>query len=117
MDATTKLIARNALKDTVAAHRAFTRWLKWCDGLHAAKIAAGVYEPAEYPVALSIQVEREYTAANKRPGMPSKNRKHRMYADAYRAASLAGVDTSAGIRDMAGIAEVITKVTAALAVA
>ena len=109
-------LAATALKDTVSAYRAITRWLTWCDGLTAAKVASGLYESAEYDTALSISVERVYMAANKRPAMPKKDRKYRMYDDAYRAASIAGLDVAPGsIRDLAGIADVIARVTAALA--
>lgn len=110
--------AAAALQDTVKAYRAFTRWLTWCDGLGAAKTAAGLYELADYDTALSIAVEQIYTAAHKRPPMPPKERKYRMYDDAYRAASLAGVQIAPGsIRNLTGVARVIAEVTAALAVA
>lgn len=116
-----KIAAREALKDAAAAHRAFTRWLRWCDGLHAAKVVNGLFaDDAEYNSKAwkdrSAAVERAYLAANPKPGMPSKNRKHRMYDDIYRAAVLADVDVAPGsIRDMEGVARVIAQVTSALA--
>lgn len=118
-----KILATDALKDLVAAHKAIKRWLAWCDGLSAAKKAAGLYEADLHDnnysawLALSIEVEKTYVAVNKRPPMPSKNRKHQMYSNAYRAAQLADVEIAPGsIRDMDDIARVIADVTAALAV-
>jgi hypothetical protein len=109
-------LAASALKDTIRAHRATKRWLDWCDGLNAAMKAAGVYAPTVYPVELAVSVERAYIEANKKPRMPSKDHKHRMYASAYRAADLSDVSAGPGsINDMAGIARVIAEVTAALA--
>jgi hypothetical protein len=106
------------LKDANRMLRATTRWLTWCDGLNAAMKAAGVYAPTVYPRDLAIEVERTYMAANKRPSMPSKAHKHRMYGEVYRAASLADVEVAPGsIQDLAGISEVLTRVTAALATA
>lgn len=111
-------MAADALREAASAYRAIRRWHAWCDGLHAAKVASGLYELAEYDTALSIAVERSYEAANKPPAMPPKARKYRMYDAAYRAASLAGVEVEPGsIRDLDGIARVIAEVTAALAAA
>lgn len=113
-------LAQNALKDLVRRHCATTRWLTWCDGMHAVHVAAGMFEREDYNTETwrqdMIAQEREYMAANKRPTCPSKTHKHRMYDDAYRAASAAGLEIAPGsIRDLAGIASVIAQVTAALA--
>lgn len=89
-------LASSALADTMSAYRAFKRWHAWCDGLHAVKIASGLFEKPEYDIQLSISIEKTYLEANKRPRMPSKDRKHRMYSDVYRAASLAGVEVEPG---------------------
>lgn len=106
------------LKRVVSAHRTFTKWLAWCEGLSAARMAAKLFDKAEWNTAASIAVERVYEAVYKRPSMPSKDRKHQMYSDAYRAASLAGLDIAPGsISDMEGIAKVIAQVTAAIATA
>lgn len=111
-------LAENALKDAVRAHRAFTRWLAWCDGLHAAKIASGLYESDRHDTNLSASIERVYIAANKPPKMPSKTRKYQMYGDIYRAAQLAGLVVEPGsISNMEGVARVIAETTAALAAA
>lgn len=111
-----KALAANALADTMKAYRAFTDWHAWCEGLHAAKISAGVFEPAEFPVELSVRVERVYLAAIKKPKMPSKTRKHKMYSDAYRAASLAGLEVPPGsISTLDGVFRVMAQVAAKLA--
>jgi hypothetical protein len=121
------ILAANALKDAVAAHKAIKRWLDWCDGLHAAKIAAGLYTEGGQDlfdrdragwITLSISVERAYMTSNKRPPMPSKTRKYQMYSDIYRASDLAGVPAAPGsINDMVGVALAIAKVSVALLVA
>jgi len=115
-----KILAANALKEAVAAHKAFTRWLTWCAGMHAVHVAAGMFSREDYNTEPwrqdMIAQERTYMAANKRPGMPSKTRKYRMYDAIYRAASLADVEVAPGsVRDMEGVARVIAQVTAALA--
>lgn len=117
-----KDLTKNALKDLNRRYRATTRWLTWCDGMHAVHVAAGMFTREDYNTESwrqdMIAQEREYSKANKRPSCPSKNHKHQMYSDAYRAAACAGLDIEPGsIRDMAGIADVIARVTAALAAA
>jgi hypothetical protein len=112
--------ATQALKDATRMHRATVRWLTWCEWMHATHVAAGMFTREDYNTEPwrqdMIAQERAYMAANKRPSMPSKTHKHRMYGEVYRAAGLADVEVAPGsIRDMAGIAAVLAQVTAALA--
>ncbi len=115
-----KALAQNALKDLNRRYLATTRWHTWCDGMHAVHVAAGMFEREDYNTEPwrqdMIAQEREYMAANKRPRRPSKDHKHQMYSDAYRAAACAELEVSPGsIHDLAGITNVINLVTAALA--
>lgn len=111
--------AEHALKTANRMLKATDKWLNWCAGQHAVHVAAGMFTREDYNTEPwrqdMIAQERAYAAANKRPPMPSKNHKHRMYSEVYRAAALTGVDTSAGIRDLDGIRATLAAVTAALA--
>jgi hypothetical protein len=110
--------ANAALMECLKAYRAFKNWHDWCDGLIEAKKAAGLFEQVDYDTVLSAKVEREYMKVNPRPKMPAKNRKYRMYDNAYRAAVFAGLSIDPGsIQNMEGIFRVMGQVTAALAVA
>lgn len=110
------------LKETLRSHTAIRNWFNWCDGLHAAKLAAKLFEDdADYNseewIARSVAVERAYMATHKKPSMPSKDRKHQMYARIYRAADLAGVEAPAGsINTMEDVFKTMAAVTAMLAV-
>lgn len=117
MDLRYKVAAQNALKDTVKAHKAHTRWLAWCAGLSAARKAAGLYDtPNSWDLGKARAVDALYMEAYKRPANPSKASKYRMYDNAYRAARLAGVEVAAGsLSNLDDIATVISTVTAALA--
>lgn len=113
-----KQAAMSALADTIKAYRAHKKWLDWCDGLHAVKVASGLYDKVGFDTDLSIALERVYAATSPKPKMPSKDAKHQMYGHAYRAAELADVNIPPGsIRTMEGIADVISWVTVALATA
>lgn len=111
--------AQFALKTATRMLKATDKWLNWCEGMHAVHVAAGMFDREDYNTETwrqdMIAQDRAYTAANKRPSMPSKSHKHRMYSEVYRLAALTGVDTSAGIRDLAGIRTVLAAAAAALA--
>ncbi len=110
-------LALSAFKEASDLYRSFARWLAWCDGLKAAKAAAGLFELETYDKNLGAAVEQVYIIVNKQPKLPSKERKHQMYYATYRAASAAGVDAPTGsLRDMEGIAQALAKIAAALAV-
>lgn len=115
--------AQFVLKETVRSHTAIKKWLDWCDGLSAAKKEAGLYradlhrEDYERWIALSIQVEKAYLASHKKPPMPSKERKLRMYDSTYRVAALVGLEVPAGsLNSLEDVFRTLTAVTVALAI-
>lgn len=117
-----RAMAQYAVKQAVSAHTAIKKWQDWCAGLTAAMKDAGLYsDDADY---LSYEwraearfVENKYTALNKRPPMPAKVRKHRMYDDTYRAAALVGIEVPPGsINSMEDVFRTLASVTSVLAV-
>lgn len=111
-----KEAAMFALTEAIESYRAYRRYADWCDGLLAAKKAAGVYDRVDYDTDLSIAVEQVYTAVNPTPKRLSDRRMSRMFGAAYRAAVLADLDPEPGaIREIVDLTKAIAEITAALA--
>ena len=100
------------------AHRAFVRWHAYVDRICAPAAAAVQVLPAgtptsEWTAVYSAAQEKARAAAGKAPAMPSKNRKHQMYSDAYWVSLYVRGAGAARPQNLDGIADLLAEAKAA----